>query len=166
MTELTLRIDRTDARWRLHGPIDERAGLVAAAVDVADGAALTIDLEHVDHINSLGVRDWAVFLRGVARRGVAVRLVRCSGVMVSQMNMIIDARGAAEVESFFAPFDCAACGWDGEALLETATVAPLLAARGRLEARCPDCDGVARFADFVDRYFLFLADAPSTPGAP
>lgn len=148
-------VTRSPGRLVLAGRIDERAhvGDLAATIDEKQ---LTIDLSGVTYINSLGVRDWVNFLRTLAKRDVALTLERCAEVMVLQMNMIVDARGAARVASFYAPFACDACGWEGAQLVITDEVQPIVAAGRAPEIECPDCQQPARFADFVDRYFLFL----------
>lgn len=140
----------------LGGRIDERARLTDLAAQQAAGA-LTVDLADVVYINSLGVRDWVTFLRRLAQQGVAVTIERCAEVMVLQMNMIDGARGGARVVSLFAPFACDGCGWEGSSLVVTADVQPVVAAGKTPETVCPECGARARFADFVDRYFLFLS---------
>jgi anti-anti-sigma regulatory factor len=148
-------VTRAPGRLVLAGRIDERAHIADLSATV-DEKVLAIDLAGVTYINSLGVRDWVNFLRELAKRDVALTLERCAEVMVLQMNMIVDARGAARVTSFHAPFACDACGWEGSRLVETAEVQPMVAAGRAPETECPDCAQPARFADFVDRYFLFL----------
>jgi len=145
-------------RLTLGGRIDERARLTDLVATLPAGP-LTIDLADVGYINSLGVRDWVTFLRGLAQRGIAITLERCADVMVLQMNMINGARGDARIASVFAPFACDACGWEGASLVVTAEVQPVVAAGLTPECGCPDCGQRARFADFVDRYFLFLTSA-------
>ncbi len=142
-------------RLVLGGRIDERSRLTDLAGAIASGP-LTIDLSDVCYINSLGVRDWVTFLRRLAHQQVTITLERCAEVMVLQMNMIVDARGDARIASFFAPFACDACGWEGASLVVTDQVQALIAAGHTPEDDCPDCGARARFADFVDRYFLFL----------
>lgn len=143
-------------RLVLAGKIDERAGVADLANTVPPGR-LAVDLAEVTYINSLGVRDWVMFLRRLAARGVAVTLERCADVMVLQMNMITDARGQATVQSFFAPFACDGCGWEGAALVVTDEVGAVVAQGKTPETDCPECGQKARFGDFVDRYFLFLS---------
>ncbi|KAB2906899.1 MAG: hypothetical protein F9K40_05760 [Kofleriaceae bacterium] len=147
---------RAPGRLVLAGRIDERAHIADLAATI-DEPALAIDLEGVTYINSLGVRDWVTFLRTLATRNVALTLERCAEVMVLQMNMIVDARGTARVSSFYAPFACDACGWEGAKLVTTDEVQPIVALGRAPETECPDCKQEARFADFIDRYFLFLA---------
>jgi len=149
-------VTRSPGRLVLAGRIDERAHIADLAASI-DESVLAIDLSGVTYINSLGVRDWVNFLRALAKRDVALTLERCAEVMVLQMNMIVDARGTAKVASFYAPFACDACGWEGAKLVETDEVAPTVSAGRAPETACPDCAQQARFADFVDRYFLFLS---------
>jgi hypothetical protein len=150
-------VTRSPGRLVLAGRIDERAHIAELAATV-DDQTLTIDLAGVTYINSLGVRDWVSFLRTLASRDTQLTLDRCAEVMVLQMNMIVDARGSARVASFFAPFACDACGWEGVQLVTTADVQPMVLAGRAPETECPDCRQQARFADFVDRYFLFLTN--------
>ena len=149
-------VSRAPGRLVLAGRIDERAH-IADLEKTVDDRELVIDLSGVTYINSLGVRDWVTFLRALAKRDVKLTLERVAEVMVLQMNMIVDARGSARVASFFAPFACDACGWEGATLVETDEVHPIVSAGRAPEIECPDCKQQARFADFVDRYFLFLS---------
>ena len=150
-------VTRSPGRLVLAGRIDERSH-VGDLAEMIDEPSIAIDLSGVTYINSLGVRDWVSFLRVLAKRDVTLTLERCAEVMVLQMNMIVDARGAAKVASFYAPFACDACGWEGATLVETDEVAPMVSAGRAPEIECPDCKQQARFADFVDRYFLFLTN--------
>jgi hypothetical protein len=142
-------------RLALRGRIDEHARL-GDLIKTIEPGPLTIDLSEVRYINSLGVRDWVLFLRALADKRVEVTLEHCAEAMVLQMNMILDARGGAHVSSFFAPFACDACGWEGSSLVVTTEVMPIVAAGRTPEADCPECRATTRFADFADRYFLFL----------
>lgn len=152
----TFTVASAPGRLVMAGRIDESARLAELAETVTAGP-LVVDLGDVAYINSLGVRDWVMFLRRLAERGVEVTLERCAEPMVLQMNMILDARGHARIASFVAPFACDGCGWEGGRLIVTAEVLPVVEGGGTPEAECPECQGRARFADFVDRYFLFLA---------
>ncbi len=152
----TFTLTRAGDRLELGGRIDERSQLADLARTIT-GGAITLDLAAVTYINSLGVRDWVSFLRALATAGVDLTLERCAEVMILQMNMIVDARGSARIASFFAPFACDACGWEGSQLVVTDQVQPLLAVGRAPETPCPECQQQARFADFVDRYFLFLS---------
>jgi anti-anti-sigma regulatory factor len=86
----------------LAGAIDETAAL-PELVGRARGGRLVLDLAGVTFINSLGVRDWIRMQVAAQQAGLAVELRRVSEPLVHQLNMIIAARGAAQITSFFAP---------------------------------------------------------------
>lgn len=136
----------------LSGRIDESARLdeVAAAVD----ESVIIDLEGVEFINSMGARNWVNMMRAFADRAVAVTLRRCSEVIVFQMNMILEARMGAKVESVLAPYECEDCGDERFALLEVSTDL----VREQPTRECEECGGTAVFAEMPASYFLFLED--------
>lgn len=154
--ERRLVVERRPGWIVLRGRIDESARLDDLAVDATIEAAVDIDLAGVTYINSLGVRDWVSLLRRFAARGVAITLHRVSEPMVHQMNMILDVKGAATVESLHAPFVCDACGWEGTVALRVDEVTKVIATVGAPAAPCSECGATARFGDYVDRYFLFL----------
>jgi hypothetical protein len=154
--KLEVGIDAAARRVELAGRIDESSQLVEIARRFTDGTLL-IDLEKVAFMNSMGVREWIHLLRALSARGVKVTLSRCAEVMIHQMNMIVDARGGAEIASFYAPYSCAACGREDEACVEVApNVAELRSLRLPTRA-CPECAGVMEFNDIPERYVLFLS---------
>ena len=89
-------------------------------------------------------------------RGAKVILRNCSEPMVHQMSMVVEARGAAEVESFHAPFLCDDCANERSMVLPVAPHLETLRARKVPTQKCPDCGGTMRFDDFPNRYLLFL----------
>ena len=93
------------------GQIDERSKLVEFAGRYSSGQ-LTINLEKVSFINSVGVREWIRMLRTLDDAGVAVMLRSCSEAMIHQVNMIVEAKGNADVASFYAPYQCDTCGFE------------------------------------------------------
>jgi len=99
-----------------------------------------IDLGAVTFINSVGVREWVLLLDQLAQRNLKVTLREVSEPMVRQMTMVMEARGSAAVESFYAPYTCAL------AKLQP----PVLP--------CRSCGADAVFDDFPARYFSFLFD--------
>jgi len=138
----------------LVGEIDDQATLS----DLIDqlGPRVVIDLRGVRFINSVGVREWIVFLGALDDRGKAVVLRNCSEPMVHQMSMVVEARGNAEVESFCAPFLCDDCASERSLVIDVAQNLGDLEARRVPAQKCPDCGGTMRFDDFPNRYLLFL----------
>lgn len=153
---LTATVDRgADADTVvLQGEIDDQSTLSELADQL--GATVIIDLERVRFINSVGVREWIMFLGALAARGARVILRRCSEPMVHQMSMVVEARGAAEVESFCAPFLCDDCASERSLVLGVAQHLDDLRAKRVPSQKCPDCGGTMHFDDFPNRYLLFL----------
>ncbi len=151
----------------MRGQIDERADLVRA-VDGLSGRVI-IDLAGVTFINSIGVREWIKMLRALEARRVPATLKRCSETMVMQMNMIIETQTNAQVESFFAPYLCDACGYEGSVCIEVKDHARALAAKAPPSLPCPECRAPMQFNEIPGRYLLFLEQpatgAPKTAGA-
>jgi hypothetical protein len=151
-----LTISRTADAIALTGVIDEAAYL--AELLPPGAGVLRLDLAGVTFINSLGVREWIRFLANAAAGGVRVELARVSEPLIQQLNMILAARGQAEVLSFFAPYACDACGREESLLIELAHHRAQLATGEAPPARCPECGAAMAFNDFPQRYFLFLGE--------
>jgi len=138
----------------LRGQIDDDADLEP----LIDGLAgrVVVDLSQITFMNSLGVRAWATFLEQLRSRGVAVTLRGCSETVVDHMNMVIDARGHADIESFYAPYICDACGFETRELLEVATYLPALRRYQPPELPCRSCGSAMSYDDIPKRSLLFL----------
>jgi ABC-type transporter Mla MlaB component len=133
----------------LTGVLDENADLRPLAA--LDGE-VAIDLSGVKRISSTGVREWIDLMRALDGRA-RVSLIRCSPASVTQLNLISNFRGPAQVESFIAPYDCGACGCECEVLLDA-----VRAARGLPGVDCPECNTPMDFAELPERYLTFLVD--------
>lgn len=116
-----------------------------------------IDLGEVNFINSVGVREWITLLAELAQRGLKVTLRNVSEPMVRQMVMVIEARGDAAVESFFAPYVCPTCADERALLVDVATHRAALDARTPPRLPCAACGADAEFDEFPQRYLSFLS---------
>jgi len=141
----------------MQGQIDERTELVGLADKVS--GTITIDLEKVSFINSVGVREWIRLLRAFKKSDTTLCMRRCSEAMIHQMNMIVEAKGNAVVESFFAPYVCDACGYEGSMCLDVAPNAEGLKNMEAPAVACPECKESMEFNEIPERYLLFLEDA-------
>lgn len=139
---------------RLVGQVDDQATLSDLLAQL--GTRVIIDLGGVRFINSVGVREWIVFLASLSDRGSSVVLRNVSEPMIHQMNMVVEASGKATIESFHAPFVCEGCGSERSVLIDVAANLEDLRARKVPPQRCPECSGNLLFDDFPNRYLLFL----------
>ena len=115
-----------------------------------------IDLGDVGFINSVGVREWITLLGELSQRGLKVTLRNISEPMVRQMTMVIEARGDATVESFYAPYVCDTCGDERALLLQVESNRAALDAHKPPPLPCPSCGAEAEFDEFPNRYLSFL----------
>lgn len=142
--------------------------LLTIGGDIDDNTSLTsfvsqlkrspiIDLGDVIFINSVGVREWITLLGELAQRGTKVTLRNVSEPMVRQMTMVIEARGEATVESFYAPYTCVSCGDERALLIQVEQHRAALDALKPPPLPCPSCGGEAEFDEFPNRYLSFLS---------
>jgi anti-anti-sigma regulatory factor len=154
--EIAIVRERDQTLVRIDGQLDERAELLAL-VDQLRGK-LVLDLAKVSFINSMGVRKWTELLLGLRQRCPSVTLRQCSEAMVYQMNMIIEARGDAHIESFYAPYHCDGCGHEESMCVSVPPNLAELRDQKAPELPCPQCDATMVFSEIPERYLLFLGD--------
>jgi hypothetical protein len=151
----------------LEGRIDEYCRLEALPAHVEGDCIL--DLGGVQFINSVGLRKWIQMMRGFAGRVDRLRLRGCPEVLVRHLACVVDALGAAEVESFHAPYDCEECGHEATLLLQLAENAALLGQGDMPGADCPACAGPLVPALPRHYFTAFLPQSSTiapTPGEP
>jgi len=123
----------------LSGAVDEFASLDILLEELPHNVPVRIDLTHVDRINSVGVRNWIVFVDKLRLHHIEVELDGCSVVIVRQMNMILQFRGHGVVRSAYAPYYCSRCKKEQLRLIDlTVDVATQLHA----PLPCPTCGTV------------------------
>jgi len=138
----------------LRGQIDDDAHLEGVATDL--DRPVVVDLEGITFMNSLGVRAWVLFLDALRQRNIPVTLRRCAETVVDHMNMIMEARGHAGIESFYAPYTCDACGLETRALLEVSRHGEALRRHQPPQLPCSACGGTMSYDDIPNRSLLFL----------
>ena len=100
----------------LKGSVDEDA--VFTPPKITPGAAVTLDLEDVTAINSVGIREWIKWVKAFpAVTELAVR--RCPKVIVDQINMVAGFLPAGTVvQSFYVPYYADESGTEKMVLFE------------------------------------------------
>lgn len=129
----------------LAGRIDDTAALAELALRVPPGEVV-IDTDGVTFVNSIGMREWIRLVRALRESGRAVRLERVADVLMTQMNLIAELRGAVTISSFHAQYVCPSCGAEAAPLVD-ATLAPVA---------CPECGAAMELADFPERYLTIF----------
>ena len=87
---------------QLQGNIDEDANF--APPDLTGAGAVVLDLEGVNAINSVGIREWIKWVKALPG-SVQLSVRKCPKIIVDQINMVAGFLPAtAVVESFFVPY--------------------------------------------------------------
>lgn len=140
---------------KISGVIDEDNRL-ASSLKKIDGTTVVLDLEEIVRINSCGVRDWVNWINDLDARGKQVILVKCSPVIVTQLNVVNNFVGRGMVKSFFAPYYCSNCDTEQLRLLSVGEFSGQSAPKAPA-VQCRACGSPkTEFDDLEDAYFAFL----------
>jgi CheY-like chemotaxis protein len=150
-------------RWR---SVEERGrtiielyGVLRADSDVAPLANLKGDvwlrLREFRRISSDSVQKWIDFVRATPA-GERLHLVECPIPFIHQANLITNLLERQEVESFYAPYSCAACGLDEERLIDVKLDLDGGRRRTPPPQKCSSCGEAMAFDELVEQYFAFL----------
>jgi anti-anti-sigma regulatory factor len=146
-----LDIETVGTRIVLAGRLDDSASLAALAAQQPVGP-VTIDTAGVTFVNSIGIREWMRLVRGLRDRGCTLTHERVSDVLLAQLNLFGDLAQLAQITSFHAPYECAACGAESTQLLVVAEHAQLLRQVQAPKRTCPECGAAMDLGDFPERY--------------
>lgn len=157
------RIGRLDVRVEgkravLAGRLDDTCHL-GEVVQRLPAGDVALDTSGVAFVNSIGMREWVRLIRALRARG-AVTLEAVSDVLMVQMNLFAEFRGAVRISSFHAAYACGGCG--NEASLRVDAVAHADALRRMIAPPlpCPECGAAMELADFPERYLgIFTTSA-------
>lgn len=146
-----LLVVRSPSRIVLSGRLDDAAPLSnVASSDLS--RAVVIETGAITFVNSIGIREWMRLLRTLHEAGIAVVLEKVADVLITQMNMIPEARGHATIASFHAIYICDACGAEATPLIDVALHRDELAAMKPPLMKCGECGGVMALGDYPERY--------------
>ncbi len=159
-TSVAVKIDERGARIVIDGAINEETDYNSAIHTISAHArmvhSITFDLGAVNRTNSVGIKNWLLFLEKMPR--VPFVFTRISERIVEQVNMIPNALGPNyKIERFAAPFYCPNC--DEPLSLEFNTIGFDPAALDG--QKCPSCGGEAEFDALPDEYLHFLKRKPA-----
>lgn len=156
MSEITMQlgrlsITRSGARIAFSGRLDDAAPLSSLATSDLP-RELVLDTGGINFVNSIGLREWMRLLRTLHEAGIRVVLERVADVLITQMNMIPEARGEAAIRSFHALYECKSCGAEATPLLDVTAHRELLTAMKAPPLPCAECGGTMELGDYPERY--------------
>jgi ABC-type transporter Mla MlaB component len=141
----------------IQGELDESAGrlLQNTRAAIGDLPKVRLDIGGVRRISSLGVRSWIEFVRSLSGREVTY--LRCSPVLVEQLNSVRGFRGHVTVDSVLGPYLCERCD---KVSYEELRIGRDLPKNTTIEEapmrRCPTCGAPMTFDDMPTRFFQFV----------
>jgi anti-anti-sigma regulatory factor/ribosomal protein S27AE len=145
----------TPTRVTMTGRIDDSANLGELTRQLTDNY-IAIDTGGVTFVNSIGMREWLRLLRTLRERGAVVTLERVADVLMTQMNMLVDAARGVHIASFHAQYACSKCGGETAPLIDATAYAELLQQMQAPRMPCPECGSAMELADFPERYLTIF----------
>ena len=151
--------------YYLSGRLDESADFSPIAAASPD--PIRLDFEHVDFVNSIGIRNLLRFLMSAGDVGVEYTGLPPS--FVSNVNVIPQLLGNRldpfAVKTFFLPYCCESCRTNFSHLLRMRDVS----ADGKTlkvpDLECPKCKSVAEVDADIHEYLGFVVDDDGTEQA-
>ncbi len=146
-----LEVQIQGAAMKLAGRFDDGVVGLADVADKLPRGDVTIDLEGITFVNSVGMREWVRLVRILKDRGT-ITLARVAEGLMGQMNLIPEFKGAVRIASFHAQYACGKCGAEADPLVDA--VAHLLSLRAKKfpSMTCPECGSAMSLAEFPERY--------------
>jgi len=156
-------IEGGKAAVTLHGDFTEMTRFDALALRLVGATDIELDLASVRYLSSAGVREWCMFLQGLASPDpaappVTYRFRHCSIAFATQAAMVPLVLGDGVVVSLEAPYFCETCDREDLRLLEPGVVAHDGDRLVPPRLHCATCSGELVFDDVPERYFAFLRD--------
>jgi hypothetical protein len=132
---------------RITGVVDESFN-PDSILSQLNGNKVILNLRGLSRLTSFGVREWTSTMRELSGRMERVYWVECSPAVVTQLGMVANFAGAAEILSVQAPFHCDQCGHEQEVTINMSAEQIELPT-----VPCEKCGTQMEFDDDPDSYF-------------
>lgn len=138
----------------LMGLINEDSELTFQHIagEIKDDKKIIFNFSQVKSINSLGVRAWVSFLRGI-EESKAIVFAECTADVIMQINMIPSFLGKGKVESFYVNYVCEICNKEEKKLIFTKDIPPKTLPPNPI---CTAEDCGIQTEELEEEYFVFL----------
>ena len=139
---------------QLIGAMNEDAELALQhiASDIKEVTKTLFNFAQTTSVNSLGVRAWVQFLRGIGE-GREITFEECSPDVIMQINMIPNFQSKATILSFFTNYVCEQCNATQKTLIDRRQ---LPAKTMPPKQKCQACSEEMETEELEDEYFAFL----------
>jgi ABC-type transporter Mla MlaB component len=145
---------------RIEGVIDEKfvARIPEHISNFFQGYSMCrIHLEHVEQINSFGVKLMSVFLKLLSQIFRTVEAEKCSICMTDQINLVNELTAHLKISSFFAPYYCHHCNEEVSGLIRVQKHASTIRKLKSPEIVHQTCGRAMEFDADEESYFQQIA---------
>lgn len=139
----------------IFGPINEDAEVYLPKLISALGKNIIINFREVASVNSCGVRAWITFMREL-EQGRNIVFEECTPDIVSQINMIPNFRGKANIQSVYAGYTCPSCGNAQRHLFVQGKNLPASSEVGAGDVTCAKCGKPSEMDEIEQEFFSWL----------
>ena len=136
----------------LSGTIEENVNFEVLIGDFT--GELTVKCKEISRINSVGVKTWLHYFRGLKSHRKSFKFTECSPPLVEQLNQILNFSCGGEVESLLLPFQCSKCQTEFVAICSTSELKANKLQVPKVTCEKPVCS--AEFDGDPKEYFYFL----------
>lgn len=137
------------------GPINEDTEVHLAPFVTSLGTNVLVNFRKVEFVNSCGVRAWINFLRELEKNRKIV-FEECTPEIVSQINMIPNFKGNAQVHSVYASYSCPSCGHQQWKLFERGKNLPNSSSDEIPQPGCEKCKTQMEMEEFEEEFFAWV----------
>jgi len=151
---LSIKEEEGETRVIVGPVINEDMRALMAANEMRLGKKIVFDFSEVQMINSVGVRDWCLFMARL--NSAEVSYENCSEAVILEINMVCSFKGKAIIKSINREYECLDCRTKAIVHLNAGTDFD----RGKLpEPQAVSCERCGKGSTPVtadDELFLFL----------
>lgn len=154
---ITLQISRNGDWEKLTyiGSINEDSEIHLPPLLQTLGKNVIVNFRQVQNVNSCGVRAWITFMRDL-EKGRNVIFEECTPEIVSQINMIPNFKGKADVQSLYGSYTCPECGNQQNHLFLKGKNLPSSSSESAEEVKCTKCGKRSELDELEEEFFAWV----------
>ncbi len=140
-------------RYTFNGTVDDN--FVFKDLKLISAPNVEFELSQVQHINSMGTREWILMLRQF-NVSSDIHYLNCSVAMVDAFNSVPQLYSHIHIDSFLAPYFCTQCQTELAMAIDVKNHLPELKRAEAPEFKHGVCGSTLEFDALEESYFGFL----------
>lgn len=154
---ITLQVSRNGEWEKLTyiGSITEESEIHLPPLLQTLGKNVIVNFRQVENVNSCGVRAWITFMRDF-EKGRNVVFEECTPEVISQINMIPNFKGNADVQSLYGSYTCPSCGNQQTHLFIKGKNLPASSGDSAEDVACGKCGNKSELDELEEEFFAWI----------